>query len=61
MLFKCALFCVTKSLIGNVRNLVFGELHKQHEPVLQERLGFSTIDEYMRATPEEIRLRQNRF
>lgn len=54
-------YCAVRSLVGDVRKLVFRELHKKHEPILQARLGFNSIDEYMRATPEEIKLKQNRF
>ena len=55
----CVKFVVAKSLMNGVRRVVLNEMHKKYEPILREKLGFSSIHEYMIATPEEIRQRQN--
>ena len=50
---------IGKSIANSVRRMVFNEMHKQHQPVLRERLGFDSIDEYMKASTDEILARQN--
>lgn len=61
MFVKCAMFVAANSLANFVWKALFEEIHKKHEPVLRDRLGFNSIHEYMVATPEEIRQRQKRF
>lgn len=55
---KLLQFIIAKSLAGSVRNLVVKEVYKDNKKVIREKLGFDSIDEFMRATPEEIRERQ---
>lgn len=55
---KLLQFIIAKSLAGSVRNLAVKEVYKDNKKVIREKLGFDSIDEYMRATPEEIRERQ---
>lgn len=61
MFIKCLEFGIAKSLVNSARRLVFKEVHKKHEPILREKLGFNSIDEYMRATPQEIKAEQSGF
>ena len=58
-MFNLFKFVIGKSIANSVRKMVFNEMHKQHQPVLRERLGFDSIDEYMKASPDEILARQN--
>lgn len=57
-MFNLFKFVIGKSIANSIRNMVFNELHKQNVPVLRERLGFDSIDEYMKASPEEILAKQ---
>ena len=41
-------FGIAKSLIGSVRNLALKEKSKECQEILQDRLGVSSIDEYMK-------------
>lgn len=61
MFVKCIQFAIAKSLVNDLRKAALNGMHNENEPALQDRLGFSSIHEYMTATTDEIKQRQRCF
>lgn len=52
-------YAIVKSIMNSVRNLAMEEQYDYRKDVLRNKLGFDSIEDYMKASPEEIRYRQN--
>lgn len=57
MLFGIIEFGIKKAIIRDVIGLAGRVWQKKSEPVVRERLHGYNVDEFMRATPEEIKQR----